>query len=55
MVMVALGVLVVEDEGLIAMALAEYLEDLGHHVVGPFATLPEAKAAELWAVEVSID
>ncbi len=37
-------VLIVEDEALIAMALAESLEDGGHGVVGPAATMAEALA-----------
>ncbi len=37
-------VLIVEDEALIAMALAESLEDGGHEVVGPAATMAEALA-----------
>ena len=38
-------VLVVEDEGLIAMVLIDFLEDLGLQVVGPYATLATAIAA----------
>ena len=37
-------VLIVEDEALIAMALADSLEDAGHEVVGPAATMAEALA-----------
>src|SRR3712207_8311712 len=32
-------ILIVEDEALIAMALADSLEDGGHEVVGPAATM----------------
>lgn len=35
-------ILIVEDEALIAQLLAMYLEDLGHEVVGPAATVDEA-------------
>ena len=37
-------ILIVEDEALIAMALADGLEDAGHEVVGPAATMAEALA-----------
>jgi two-component system, response regulator PdtaR len=37
-------VLIVEDEVLIAWALADCLEDAGHEVVGPAATMAEALA-----------
>ena len=37
-------VLIVEDEVLIAWMLADSLEDAGHEVVGPAATLAEAPA-----------
>jgi two-component system, response regulator PdtaR len=37
-------ILVVEDEALIAMVLADCLEDRGHEVVGPAATAVEAVA-----------
>ena len=37
-------VLIVEDEVLIAMALANSLEEGGHEVVGPAATMAEALA-----------
>ena len=37
-------VLIVEDEALIAMVLADSLEDAGHEVVGPAATMAEALA-----------
>jgi two-component system, response regulator PdtaR len=37
-------ILVVEDEALVAMALADCLEDAGHEVVGPAATVDEAMA-----------
>ena len=37
-------ILIVEDEALIAMALADGLEDAGHEVVGPAATIAEALA-----------
>jgi DNA-binding response OmpR family regulator len=40
-----LRVLVVEDEGLIAMVLVDFLEDLGFKVVGPHAKLEPAVAA----------
>jgi CheY-like chemotaxis protein len=43
--MAGLRVVVVEDEALISLALAEMLEELGHQVVGPFATLAKADAA----------
>ena len=38
-------VLVVEDEGLIAMALGDDLAHLGHQVIGPFAHLAPAVLA----------
>ena len=37
-------ILIVEDEALVAMALADSLEDAGHEVVGPAATMAEALA-----------
>ena len=37
-------VLIVEDEALIAWMLADSLEDAGHEVVGPAATMTEALA-----------
>jgi DNA-binding response OmpR family regulator len=37
-------ILIVEDEALIAMELADSLEDGGHEVVGPAATMAEALA-----------
>ena len=37
-------VLIVEDEAVIAMVLADSLEDAGHEVVGPAATMAEALA-----------
>ena len=37
-------VLIVKDEALIAMTLADSLEDAGHEVVGPAATMAEALA-----------
>ncbi len=37
-------ILIVEDEALIAMMLADSLEDAGHEVVGPAATMAEALA-----------
>ena len=36
-------VLIVEDEVLTALDLQVLLEDLGHEVVGPFATVAEAR------------
>jgi CheY-like chemotaxis protein len=42
--MSGLRVLVVEDEPLIALALADLLEDLGCEVVGPACNLQEAEA-----------
>jgi DNA-binding response OmpR family regulator len=36
-------ILIVEDEALIAMALAETLEDGGHQVLGPCASAAEAE------------
>jgi len=38
-------VLVVEDEGLVAMMMMEMLTDLGFSVVGPFGTVADATAA----------
>jgi DNA-binding response OmpR family regulator len=35
-------ILIVEDEALIAQLLAMYIEDMGHDVVGPAATVNEA-------------
>ncbi|MBS0232116.1 MAG: response regulator [Proteobacteria bacterium] len=37
-------ILIVEDEALIAQLLAMYVEDLGHEVIGPAATVDEALA-----------
>ena len=37
-------ILIVEDEALIAMMLADSLEDGGHEVLGPSATMAEALA-----------
>ena len=37
-------ILIVEDEAIIAMVLADSLEDGGHEVVGPAATMAEALA-----------
>ena len=37
-------ILIVEDEALIAWMLADSLEDAGHEVVGPAATMAEALA-----------
>ena len=37
-------ILIVEDDAVIAMVLADSLEDAGHEVVGPAATLAEALA-----------
>jgi two-component system, response regulator PdtaR len=37
-------ILIVEDEALIAMVLADSLEDAGHEVMGPAATMAEALA-----------
>jgi CheY-like chemotaxis protein len=37
-------ILIVEDEALIAMVLADSLEDGGHEVVGPATTMAEALA-----------
>ncbi len=37
-------ILIVEDEALIAQLLAMYVEDLGHKVIGPAATVGEALA-----------
>ena len=33
-------ILIVEDEALIAMVLADSLEDAGHEVMGPAAVIP---------------
>ncbi len=38
-------ILVVEDEAMIAMLLADWLDELGHTVVGPVATVKAALAA----------
>jgi CheY-like chemotaxis protein len=45
-------VLVVEDEALIALFIAEQLTDLGHKVLGPAFSLPEARR---FATEADID
>jgi AmiR/NasT family two-component response regulator len=37
-------ILVVEDEGLVAMMLSEQLADLGYSVVGPAVNMAEAQA-----------
>ncbi len=37
-------ILVVDDEPIIAMTIADWLDDLGHSVVGPVADLPTALA-----------
>ena len=48
--MTGLRVLVVEDEGLIAMVLDDYLRDLGCTVVGPLPNIAMARdALELFA------
>ena len=39
-----LSVLAVEDEAMIAMELEDMLEDLGHEVIGPVATVDAALA-----------
>ena len=38
-------IMIVEDESLVALALAEYLTELGFSIVGPFANLADAKNA----------
>ena len=38
-------IMVVEDESLVALALTDYLTDLGFSIVGPFAKLADAKHA----------
>jgi PAS domain S-box-containing protein len=38
-------VLLVEDEALVGMMMKDALNDLGYEVVGPFSTVPEARAA----------
>ena len=38
-------IMVVEDESLVALALTDYLADLGFSIVGPFAKLADAKHA----------
>jgi len=38
-------IMVVEDESLVALALTDYLSDLGFSIVGPFARLADAKHA----------
>ncbi len=40
-----LRVLLVEDEGLVALLIEEMLADLGHEVIGPFARLNKAMEA----------
>ena len=53
-------VLVVEDEALVAMMIADILEDLGFHVVGPAAnvtqalTLIEAEGPEAAVLDVNL-
>src|ERR1700722_8279520 len=55
----AYRVLVVEDEGLIALDIARRLELLGHEVLGPAATAEEALAlvpgAEIVLMDIRID
>jgi CheY-like chemotaxis protein len=51
----ALRILVVEDEGLVAMLLEDMLEELGHQVVGPAATLKRAlELAREEAVDIAV-
>ncbi|GIT91005.1 response regulator [Jannaschia pagri] len=48
-------ILVVEDDVLVAMDLAEELDDLGHSVLGPFTTLSDAlESLEHQACDVAI-
>jgi CheY-like chemotaxis protein len=50
-----LRVLVVEDEGLVAMLLEDMLDELGHRVVGPAATLERAlELARQEAVDIAV-
>jgi CheY-like chemotaxis protein len=52
-------VLLVEDEGLIAVMVADMLEDLGAEVVGPAASIAEgvalAETSGLWAAILDIN
>jgi CheY-like chemotaxis protein len=48
-------ILVVEDDGLIAMAIEEILEELGHTVIGPIRAVEAALAAiETEAIDVAL-
>ena len=47
-------ILVVDDEPLIAIAMAEWLADLGHEVVGPVGDLAAALALAETAIEAAI-
>ena len=50
-----LRILVVEDEFMIADLLAFMLEDLGCHVIGPFADVPSSlKAIEDYSVDAAL-
>ena len=48
------GILLVEDEPLVAMMMAQMIRDLGGDVIGPFGTLAEASGAKLDAVDAAL-
>jgi two-component sensor histidine kinase/two-component SAPR family response regulator len=48
------GILLVEDEPLVAMMMAQMIRDLGGEVIGPFGTLAEASDARLDAVDAAL-
>jgi len=48
------GILLVEDEPLVAMMMAQMIRDLGGDVIGPFGTLAEASEAPLDAVDAAL-
>lgn len=44
-------ILILEDDALIALDLQCLLEDAGHHVLGPFATIAAARAGRPSAID----
>jgi len=49
-----LRILVMEDEPLIAMATCDLIEELGHHVVGPFFNIAASRAALAGQIDAAI-
>jgi two-component sensor histidine kinase len=48
------GILLVEDEPLVAMMMAQMIRDLGGDVIGPFGTLAEASDAALESIDAAV-